>query len=501
MKLATRRKHLPALIRLLETRAGGPGRESRLVTTYFDTPDGALARRGLTLRVREQAGRFVQTVKAVGGSGGAALARDEWEDAVAGASPDPRAPQSGRFIPAGSTAALRALVRTDIVRHAVMLRPNPRTRIEAAADRGRIIALRDDASEPVCEIELELKHGDVAALYDVALDLLAVAPVRLERRSKSARGFRLAARPAEPERVAAVHASAVALDPATIAGAALRRIARSCADQIVGNEAAVLAGMPEGIHQMRVGVRRLRAILSAFEPLPENGEVGRFSDELRWLGDVLGRARNLDVFADGLVAPAVASIGDVPGIAALNAAIAERRAAARADAAEAIRSPRYAALMLRLMRWSEKRGVPDRSSAALSRPLAKIAPGILKRRLKSVLRRSAGFAKQSPKRRHRLRIALKKLRYAMEMLGPLCDAEKTERLLRAVKRMQEKLGDANDLRMARDLIGELASGRADGKAIAAAGGAVLGWHKRRLKASERKTRKQITELRDKVSSW
>ncbi len=64
MKLATQPQHLPALIRLLEARAGsGIGREARLVSTYFDTPDGALARQGLTLRVREQEGRFVQTVK------------------------------------------------------------------------------------------------------------------------------------------------------------------------------------------------------------------------------------------------------------------------------------------------------------------------------------------------------------------------------------------------------------------------------------------------------
>ena len=144
--------------------------------------------------------------------------------------------------------------------------------------------------------------------------MLAVAPVRLERRSKSARGFRLAALPAEPERIAAVHASAVDLDPEMSAGAALRRIARSCAEQIVRNEAAVLAGMPEGVHQMRVGVRRLRAILSAFAPLLPEDEYRWLSDELRWLGNVLGVARNLDVFADGLVAPAIESIGDVPGL-------------------------------------------------------------------------------------------------------------------------------------------------------------------------------------------
>ena len=187
------------------------------------------------------------------------------------------------------------------------------------------------------------------------------------------------------------------------------------------------------------------------------------------------------------------------GIAALNAAVAERRAAAHADAAEAVVSPRYTALMLHLMRWSQESGATDQSTAALSRPLAKVAPRLLKRRLKVVRRRSAGFAKQSSKQRHRLRIALKKLRYAMEMLGQLYDAEKTAPLLRAVKRIQTKLGDANDLRVSRDLVGELTNRGTDENAIAAAGEAVLDWHKRRLKRSERKTRKQIAKLRDMVS--
>lgn len=496
----------------LLARAGGdPGREARLVTTYFDTPEGALARQGLTLRVREEAGSFVQTVKCAGGNdvgdgiGGAALVRGEWEDPIAGASPDPQAPQTGRFVPAEAAEALQALTRTEIARQTFMLRPNPETRIEAAADQGQVAAVDGKSCEPVCEIELELKEGEVTALYDVALDMLAVAPMRLERRSKSARGFRLAALPAElepaREHVNAVHASAVDLDPEMSAGAALRRIARCCAEQIVRNEAAVLAGMPEGVHQMRVGVRRLRAVLSAFAPLLSNDEHRWLSDELRWLGTVLGIARNLDVFADGLVAPATELIGDVPGLAELGAATAKRRAASYADAVEAIGSARYAALVLRLMRWSEQRDTTDRPSAPLSQPIAEVASRIVNRRLKRVRRRGAGFARQSPKKRHRLRIALKKLRYTAEVLAPLYGPDKTGPLLRAVKGLQEKLGDANDVRMSRDLVAELARSGADAAAVAEAGGAVLDWHRRRLKSGERKTRKQVAKIWKKVSSW
>jgi triphosphatase len=504
LKLAAQPQHLPALTRLLETRAGGPGREARLVATYFDTPDGALARQGLTLRVREQGGRSVQTVKSASSSG-AALVRGEWEDEIAGASPDPHAPQTGRFIPAGASDRLVALVRTEIVRRIVMLCPNPETRIEAAVDQGRVAATQGNASDPICEIELELKAGDVTALYDIALDLLAVAPARLERRSKSARGFRLAGRSNEPDSIGAAHASEVALGPDMTAGAALRRIARSCTEQIVGNEPAVLAGMPEGVHQMRVGVRRLRAILSAFAPLLEEDEAGRLSGELRWLGTVLGRARNLDAFAEGLVAPAIGAIGNGPGIAALNAALARTRAAACADAAEAIFSPRYTALVLRLIRWSEQSGAKElnkeQKPTALARPLAKVAPRILKRRFKLVRRRGAGFAKQSPEKRHRLRIALKKLRYATEMLGQLYKNDKPRRLLHLAKRLQQELGEANDLRVSRDLVAELARGRPDAVAIEAAGDAVLDSRARRLEGREGKVKKQVRKIRDHSPFW
>ena len=396
---------------------------------------------------------------------------------------------------------LIAVIRTEISRRAMMLCPDPETRIEAAVDQGQVAAVRRDAWEAICEVELELKQGDAAALYDIAIEMVAVAPVRLERRSKSARGFRLAALSAEPERIAVVKAEAIALDHHLTAGGALRRIARSCAEQIVRNEAAVFAGMPDGVHQMRVGVRRLRAILSAFAPLLSTNEYRWFSDELRWLGASLGVARNLDVFADGLVAPAVDSVTSIPGIAALNAAIAERRAAAYADAAEAIGSTRYTVLVLRLMRWTEDRDGEDPVSPGLARPIADIARKILRRRLKAVRRRSAGFSKQSPEDRHRLRIALKKLRYTTEMLGQLYGSKKPDRLLQAVKQLQEELGNTNDLRVSRDFVAELAHGGADAAAITEAGVEVLDWRSRRFGRGERKIEKHVGKIRDYVPFW
>ncbi|HTT78507.1 MAG TPA: CYTH domain-containing protein, partial [Stellaceae bacterium] len=169
------------MARALEDRAGcrTEGRRARLVSTYFDTPDHALARRGVALRVREKDGHFVQTVKTGGAGAVSPLARGEWEDPIAGAAPDPEAPETGRFFGLATARRLVPLFRTEVARRTIALSAAPETEIEAAIDHGRIRASDRAVSEPISEVELELRCGRPAALYDVALDLLGVAPVRL----------------------------------------------------------------------------------------------------------------------------------------------------------------------------------------------------------------------------------------------------------------------------------------------------------------------------------
>src|ERR1700739_1036787 len=106
----------------------------RLVSTYYDTPDLALKRRGLTLRVREQEGRFIQTVKAGDLTNGDLLRRGEWEDELAENRPDPRASQSGMHLPNEIADDLRPLFATDVARTTVGIEPAATTRIEAAID-------------------------------------------------------------------------------------------------------------------------------------------------------------------------------------------------------------------------------------------------------------------------------------------------------------------------------------------------------------------------------
>ena len=498
LKLAARRRDLPALRRALVDLAGGaePVRR-KLVATYFDSDDRVLRRHGLVLRVRKERGRFVQTVKSAGPGEGGILGRGEWEDVVAADEPDPRAPHSGRFF-AELADRLFPVFRTEVTRLSLPLAPAARSRIEAAIDRGKIRCAEHPRSEPICEIELELKAGPPTALYDVARHLLAVAPVRLEPRSKGERGFRLAAGSPPPP---AVHAAPLALDAAESGEETLRRVGHTCVAQVLANEAAALAGEADGIHQMRVALRRFRAILSAFGKWLPARRRAAIDEELRWLAQALGAARNFDVFAGDLLRRPRAAPGDAAGLERLRKAADRRRRAAYAAARRAILSPRYTALLLHLLRWLDGRPGRRRDGGdRLALPIGEIAPILLDRRRRTARRRSRGFAEQSPQQRHKLRIALKKLRYTTELLAGLYDADESQRFTRTLKRLQDELGEANDVRIGREIVADLAPPQRPSPE-GEAGRRVLAWHELRLAAAEPKLRSQLRRLHRAKPFW
>jgi inorganic triphosphatase YgiF len=504
LKLAARTSDLPAVRRALETIAASSGTaprtlRSRLVSTYYDTPDRALARRGSTLRVRRARGKFVQTVKSEGGPDDSGLTRGEWEDRVASEAPDPRATQTGAFLSPEVAAALRPVFRTEVSRLTIPLAPAPATRIEAAIDRGRICNGNETTPEPISEVELELKSGQPTALYDVALQLLHVAPLRLERRSKAERGYRLASHATAAAK--GVHADAVVLQHGMTAEAVLRRMGHACLKHLLANEDAVLAGDAEGIHQMRVSVRRLRAVLSSFAPLLPAEQQRWASNELRWFADILGESRNLDVFTGHLLRPARAALPSASEFERLALAAERHRQAVQTTVVRAVSSTHYTEALLALMRWFDGYEWCLAESAALQQPIEMLAPVLLDRSLEQSEKRAKNFAEQSANKRHRLRIALKKLRYAAELFGSLYDAGATKQFIQRLKRLQDDLGDANDVRVAQDIVESLAPDGKRATGIAHAGRRMLAWHKHRIAKNEHELRRHLKELLEVAPFW
>jgi len=475
---------------------------ANLVSTYYETDDRALARRGLSLRVREHDGRFVQTVKSIGSGKAGALARGEWEDAVAAGRPDPHGTETGRFLEPGIVDRLKPVFRTEVRRDFVELSPAPGTRIEAAIDRGKIRALDQKGSLAISEVELELKSGEVAALYDVAQQLMATAPLRVDPRSKAERGYALAA--GRAKEIATTRAQPLDLDPQLTGEEALKRIGHYCLDLILRNEPAALAGRPGGVHQMRVGLLRLRAALSAFRKmlLPDDQRWWA-SQELRWLADILGEARNLDVFKTAVVDPARGAVADRRELRLLGQAIRDRRRAAYSAIEEAVRSPRYSTLILRLFRWFDDRDWQNGGTEAeeLRQPIGESAPAMLDRRHRAMERRCKGFSEQSPSERHQLRIALKKLRYSAELFSSLYPLPLADQFTQRLKHLQDDLGGANDVHVGETLVPQLAKGMPEAAGIVTSGRRLLEWHKRRLRGEEKRIQEDLRLLKEAKPFW
>jgi triphosphatase len=504
LKLAARPADLPELKGALAAMApGAVSSQERLISTYYDTPEWALQRQDLTLRVRERGSRFIQTVKADNASGVGMLARGEWEDALIENQPDPNAAESGRHLPQDAAGQLHPVFITDVTRRVVEIEPLAGTRIEAAIDEGEVRSAGGEASEPISEVELELKEGESAALYDLALRLLEVAPIRIEVRTKSERGYRLVAGgPAAP---AAAHADPISLDPGMTAEAVLQAIGCNCLSQLLRNEAAALAAEPEGVHQMRIALRRIRSAVSSLKTILPDEDRRWLEEELGWLADALGAARNLDVFTTELLPSARAGLADGPGWEDLTATLDRLRRAAYDRVREVVLAERYTATMLRLSRRFEAGGRPTctlmgRSNAAAS-PIAEVAPRILDRRMRKVRRRSKGFGRLSPPQRHKLRIATKKLRYTVEVFASLFARDALSPFVKRLKRLQDDLGYANDIRVAHEFMPELFAQAKPGSPAIHAWIDVLEWHDQILAGRERKLRKHLRRLNGATPFW
>ena len=299
LKLAVPADTIDAVLERLQ----GPSEKKHAITTYFDTVDQALTRIGVSLRVRQTDGKRVQTVKA-DSVPGVAADRAEWEWLIDQDSPDlsllAETPIAEKLPVA---LDLKPVVVTDIHRTIWVLNLEAATVVEAALDEGAIVA--GQARVPVCELELELRTGSPAPLFRSVLELHAAIPVTIESESKFARGERLRTGTAAE----AHKAGDAAIAGKTRTGDAFRLIVSGFLGHLLANQPAAMAGDAEGIHQMRVAIRRLRAALTLFEPVLAPHITSSFQAELRRIGRVFGEARDWDVFTQQILPDALHAAG------------------------------------------------------------------------------------------------------------------------------------------------------------------------------------------------
>jgi triphosphatase len=450
---------------LLKRATRAKPRRANVVSVYYDTEDHSLHRKGVSLRVRRIGRRLVQTVKHESRASAALFARDEWEKDIRRGQPDLEAVGDTALAPLLTKKVRRGLkpVFETRVRRTILDIRKGDSEIELSIDKGKIKAGRK--SSALCEVELELKRGAPAGLFRLAKALAAEVPLQLAVKSKADRGYALL-NGKKPEAVKAVPVVFAAdADVQT----AFRIIARACLHQLVANQSVTLAGDPAGLHQMRVALRRLRAAISLFSGVLANPQTEAVKSECKRIASQLGPARELEVFLTRVMNPVSDGGLAGEGMAGIFRELRKRRKQADEQARAALESRQFQSFVLDTAAWIEAgdwiSASDDLVRALRERPIAAAAADELHRRWKTILKKGKGLHELNPRRRHKLRIQTKKLRYAAEFFSSAFPGKKARRrfddFAERLTRLQDALGDLNDIVVHAELSAQLVDSNDD----------------------------------------
>lgn len=467
---------------LLTALRRGKVSEQRLQAIYFDTPDELLARHRMAVRLRKEGAEWVQTLKGSTADSMRRLEHNAVRDVEAGLADgvgDPAAPTldlslhvgtpagdalhkvmhaaSGKHkaskktakiaktAPASSSSepVLAPRYSTDVLRISRAIRFEGAV-IEAAFDVGNVIA--GGRRTPICELEFELKAGSADRLVALAQRWIGPHGLSLSTVSKAERGTRLARGQVHGE---PAKAAQVEFDRHATPGQVLRAVAGNCLDQITVNASEVAAGSEDDdhVHQLRVGIRRLRTALremADFDQPPGPPIDPAWEPALRAAFAELGEVRDrktvmaqLEPHLDAAGAPQ----SDAPPQAG--------KPATERTPAQTVASPGFQVTVLQLLGFCASLVVTDDEAVSLEsdaeRPdAARLFSAHLSRLHRQIKRDGKRFAKLDPTSQHRVRKRLKRLRYLAEFAAPLFDRKKVERYLAELRPAQDLLGVHND---------------------------------------------------------
>ena len=434
----------------------GDADHQRQITVYFDTPKAKLRRNGWVLRVRQVDGRFIQTIKRSGASP-IPIERDEWEDEVKGLKPESKAIAKtplADLVKPRQFDQLSAVCRCDVDR-ATRVVTNGKGSFELTYDEGLVEAR--EACEPIHEVELELKDGNLSSLLAAARKIVSQAPVKIGVMAKSERGFVLA----DGKRNAPVKATPVVLDAKMSVAEGFATVAAGCLKHFRMNEPLLIAERDaEALHQLRVAVRRLRSALWLFRPAVRDSKLLGFGDRLRLFTRELGAARNIDVI-----------LATLPLNDPARSHLEDDRRKLYTKIIRKLDSRNFRLFIFDIFTWVQ--AGKWHGSRKASEPLMPFAIKRLDRLWIRIERRADQLGKLSDGERHKLRIDTKKIRYAIEFLAqPLQDlADDRSKFLVAAENIQDRLGELNDLATRQELLfawNQPAAGKARSRHLRAA---------------------------------
>ena len=431
----------------------GKAKRQRLQAKYFDTPDGLLAAQGIVVRLRKEGRRWVQTAK---GPTAGLLERLEHNADLPPhsaaslptldlsrhrATPVGNAIDKALGLNAGEAGAaypqLDLLYSTDIWRITRQL-ASGESMVEVALDQGRVFT--DGQSQAVCELEIELKQGVPIDAIVLARQWCAAHGLSISTIAKSMKGQRLRGNLAEPDATSATlpqfsrHASSAGM---------LSAVVQTCLSQTLPNMSELASGSNRAghIHQLRVGIRRLRTAL-------------------RELGHLAGERDAIDPAWEPALVQVFRALGEQRDHSYLALVLQPKLLVAGGphmrfndagspvfDAGRAVRRADFQDALLGLLAFAH-RLEPAGSDVDKGEDLKKAVSQRLAKLHRRALRDGKKFLTLSDVQQHSVRKRIKRLRYLMEFATPLFAAPKVQRAVAALKPVQDALGVYNDELMA-----------------------------------------------------
>ncbi len=426
-----------------------PRPSQRIYDTYLDTDDWRVHRAGFALRVRDLPGHSEATLKELAGSADGPKIRREINELLSPAEGDPLAhgngPVSTRVRALAGMRALRPLfrVRTHRQRYAVLR--EDREAAEVVLDKTLLASPDGRHKADLQRVEVEALSEPPQVLHGLVEQLRAGCALQPAKQSKYEAGLASAGL----HLPAAADLGPTAIDPAlSIAEIARANLRRSLSRWLACEPGARLSENTEDLHELRIAVRQLDVYLRLFGDYLPRALAGlrpRLKEVLRALGAV----RDLDVQLERLAAFSSASNETHPGdgerLQPLRARLEAERAAARKRMLQVLDRLSTQRIVERLRTALAK---PTRATAPGNAPAAVVAPDLIRSSYKKLRKAAARIHDQStPEELHAVRRRAKRLRYTLHAFEGFY-GEAADGILRALRRLQDVLGEHQDAQVA-----------------------------------------------------
>ncbi len=424
-------------------------RKMYLHGTYFDTPDHQLFSQYISFRVRKEGSKWIQALKSFQANTSGIHHRHEWETEVSMEAVEldklPEKMKASVFVRQRFCNSIVPVFNVRVERTLWDIDLANGDSVELCLDQGNVSTGSD--RNTICEIELELKSGDASSLNLLALDLLDSIPLSLENLTKSRRGYTLL----DPQLITYHKSDILLLLKTMTAEDVFIYSLYSCIEHLQSNEAITFqGGEPEGVHQMRVALRRLRSCLIFFKPLIPVDSYLELKQQIKWLSGLMGPVRDWDIF--------ILSIEDMLEIKSKPSSVhqylytvfenAKKQQLKHSETLiRAMKSSQYTRLFLNLSLWLQTRPWRECVNNNQLKKLDCRVKRFTNKRLIKIYTKLIQYggvtpSQLTPEDRHKVRIKSKELAYSLRFVSSLYPGAAA--YLEVLSNLRDDLGMLND---------------------------------------------------------